>query len=206
MRISSRWLAALALFLATPTLTTAQERDGLWLGAGVVVGAAALRCDTCEDGRDISGGLSIRAGWTANERLLIGGEFNGIAMFGSANLTLAAALREEDVPVTFFLYNVLGTVTLYPKASWGFFLKGGAGLSGAEIDVDLVGSAFTAELGNGLGLLAGAGYDIRVGRRISVAPAVNFSYSRLGTVEGLSSERLKWKHNVVDFTVGVTFH
>jgi hypothetical protein len=195
------------MLFATPSLTIAQERKGFWIGAGVVMGSAALRCDTCDDGRDVSGGLSIRAGWTANERLLLGGEFNGVATFGEADLfTPTGALLEKDAPATFFLYNVLGTVTFYPKASSGFFLKGGAGLSGVDIQIDYVTSYLTIPIGNGLGVLAGAGYDVRVGRRISVTPAVNFSSGRLGTVEGTSGERLKWKHNVVDFTVGVTFH
>jgi hypothetical protein len=206
MRITARGLAALALLLATPSLTSAQERKGFWIGAGVVFGSAALRCDTCDDGRDLSGGLSIRAGWTANERLLIGGEFNGVAMFGEAKLlTPTGALLEEDVPATFFLYNVLGTVTFYPKAS-SFFVKGGAGLSGVDIQIDYATSYLTIPIGKGLGVSAGAGYDFRVGRRISVTPAVNFSSGRLGTVKGALAESQKWKHNVVDFTVGITFH
>ena len=162
MRITARGLAALALLLATPALTSAQERKGFWIGAGVVFGSAALRCDTCDDGRDPSGGLSIRAGWTANERLL-SAEIHGVAMFGEANLlTPTGALLEEDVPATFFLYNLLGTVTFYPKASSGFFLKGGAGLSGVDIQIDYATSYLTIPIGNGLGVLAGAGYDLRV--------------------------------------------
>lgn len=167
MRITVRLLAAFAILFATPSRTTAQERKGFWIGAGVVLGSAALRCNTCDDGRDASGGLNIRAGWTANERLLIGGEFNGVAMFGEADLlTPTGVLLEKDVPVTFFLYNLLGTVTFYPKASSGFFLKGGAGLSGVDIQIDYVTSYLTIPIGNGLGVLAGAGYDIRVGRRL----------------------------------------
>jgi hypothetical protein len=207
MRITFRLLAALAMLFATPSLSTAQERQGFWIGAGVVMGSAALRCDTCGDGRDVGGGLNIRAGWTATERLLIGGEFHGVATFGEVNLlTPAGALLEEDVPATFFLHNFLGTVTFYPSASSGFFLKGGAGVSGVSIQIDYPTSYLTIRIGNGLGVLVGAGYDLRVGRRISVTQAVNFSSGRLGTVEGAPGQGRTWKHNVVDFTVGVTFH
>ena len=117
-----------------------------------------------------------------------------------------AGALEEDVPATFFLYNVLGTVTFYPKASSGFFLKGGAGLSGAGFQIDYATSYVTIPIGNGLGLLAGAGNNFRISRRISITPAVNFSSGRFGTAEGAAVESFTWRHNVVDFTVGVTFH
>ena len=205
--MTARTLAALGLVCATPLLATAQERQGFWIGVGVVMGSAALRCDSCDDGRDLGGGLNIRAGWTANERLLIGGEFNGVATFGEVDLlSRTSASLNEDVPATFFLYNVLGTVTFYPKASSGFFLKGGVGLAGVDVEIDYVTSYLTIPIGNGLGVLAGAGYDLRVGRRISVTPAVNFSSGRFGTDEGATGESFRWKHNVVDFTVGITFH
>jgi hypothetical protein len=207
MRITFRLLAALTILFTSPSLTTAQERQGFWIGAGVGVGSAALRCDTCDDGRDVSGGLNISAGWTANERLLFGGELNVVAMLREADLfTPTGALLEEDVPATFVLYHLLGTVTFYPKASSGFFLKGGAGLSGVDAQIDYDTPYLTIPIGKGLGVLAGAGYDIRVGRRISVTPAVNFSSGRFETARGASDERRKWKHNVVAFIVGVTFH
>ena len=59
----------------------------------------------------------------------------------------------------------------------------------------------------GLGLLAGAGYDLRVGRNISITPAVDVWYGQPGDLT-FGSETLarNWKHNVVDFTVGITFH
>src|SRR4029453_3650628 len=122
MRTIALGLVALSLLLATPTPTRAQERKGFWFGSGVIVGSTALRCNTCDDGRDLGVGLNIRAGWTMNNRLLIGGEFNGVAAFGEADLlTPTGVLLEEDVPATFFLYHLLGTVTFYPKASSGFF-------------------------------------------------------------------------------------
>ena len=203
MRITSRVLTTLGIMLAAPLLANAQQRQGFWFGAGVVIGSAALRCDTCDDGRDAGGGLSIRAGWTVHERLLIGGEFTGVATFGEVTLVAPTGAREEDVPSTFVLYNVLGTATFYPKAASGFFVKGGAGLSGVDVQIDYETSYLTIPIGNGLGVLAGAGYDFRVARRISVTPAVNFSFGRF---RAKGAVRDTWKHNVVDVTVGVTFH
>ena len=206
MRVRSRVLTAIGIMCVTPLLATAQEREGFWFGAGVVIGSAAVRCNACDDGRDVGGGLSIRAGWTVNERLLIGGEFTGVAMFPEVNLLTPTGVHLEDnVPATFFLYNLLGTVTFYPNASSGFFVKGGAGLSGIDVQIDYETSYLTIPIGNGLGVLAGAGYDFRVARRISVTPAVNISSGRLRT-DGVFGERVTWKHNVIDFTVGVTFH
>jgi len=57
-----------------------------------------------------------------------------------------------------------------------------------------------------VGLLAGAGYDIRVGRNISITPAVNYWYGWAGDLAFGGELSTNWKHNVVDFTVGITFH
>jgi hypothetical protein len=55
--------------------------------------------------------------------------------------------------------------------------------------------------------IAGAGYDFRVKKNLSITPAVNFWYGKPGNVPH-DGEPLftNWKQNVVDFTVGVTFH
>ncbi len=61
----------------------------------------------------------------------------------------------------------------------------------------------TVDLGNGLGLLVGAGYDYRVWTKASVTAGVNFWY---GKKFGGDSFASTWKPNVVDVTLGITFH
>ncbi len=59
----------------------------------------------------------------------------------------------------------------------------------------------------GWGLLAGIGYDIRVGRNISLTPCVNYTYGKPGDLVFEGEETLpNWKQNVVSFELGITFH
>jgi len=192
-------LSVLALScVAVPSVATAQERGGFWIGLGGGGGSAGIRCDDCEPDREGGGTGYLKLGWTLNEHVLLGGEVN------LWNKTFAL---EEDVTATANLYNLSGTLTYYPKVTSGFFVKGGAGASVADIDFDLAGTNVTVDVGTGPGLLAGAGYDLRVGQRISITPAVNVWYGQLGDVSLAGAPFLNnWKHHVIDFTLGITFH
>jgi hypothetical protein len=58
----------------------------------------------------------------------------------------------------------------------------------------------------GWGVLAGLGYDLRVGRNVSLTPSVNFYYGQPGDLVFDGEELLGWKQNVVSFELGITFH
>jgi outer membrane protein with beta-barrel domain len=192
-------LSVLALVvIMLPSAASAQERKGFWIGVGGGFGSADVSCDDCDDDREGSGSGYLKLGWTLSPQLLVGAEFN---------LWAKTFAIEEGVTATANLYNISGTLTYYPRASSGFFVKGGAGASTADVDFDLQGTNATVEIGTGLGLLAGAGYDWSVSPRISITPAVNFWYGQLGdvTLRGQPFQD-NWSHNVVDFTVGITFH
>ncbi len=63
--------------------------------------------------------------------------------------------------------------------------------------------------GTGWGFTAGVGYDIRVGRNVSLTPVANFVYGGVGDLNvsgGGAPFATGWKQNVVDFGLGVTFH
>ncbi len=171
-----------------------QKRQGFWLGIGGGYGSADATCDECDGGdREGSGAGYLKLGWTLDDRVLLGGEFN-------------LWTKEQDGVMVNF-YNASGTLTFYPQGSSGFFLKGGVGASFIDTEIVDGGTRITADLGSGLGLVAGVGYDLRVARVISITPAVNFWYGQPGDlmVAGETIAR-NWKQNVVDFTVGVTFH
>jgi hypothetical protein len=192
----SVWAVGLGA-VATPA--SAQDRQGFWIGAGGGFGSAGVSCDDCgASDREGSGVGYLKAGWTLGPRVLLGGELN---------LWSKTQRVEEGTELTVDLYNASVTLTAYPAAGRGFFVKGGAGASFVDTEIKAGGSSLTASLGTGLGLTGGAGYDIRVSRRVSVTPAVNVWYGRPGDLKILGETfASKWRHNVVDFTVGITFH
>jgi hypothetical protein len=197
MRRTTIVLWSLALVcLAIPARAHAQERKGFWIGAGGGYGSAGVSCEDCGGGREESAAGYLKAGWTLNKRTLLGGEVN---LWNKSE-------RMEEATGTVNLYNISGTITFYPAASSGFFVRGGAGASFMDMDFEYEGTKFSTELGRGPGLLAGAGYDLRVARRIAVTPAVNVWYGHIGdlTFEG-ETFASKWRHHVIDVTIGITF-
>jgi len=185
------------LSLALPAAAAAQERRGLWFGLGGGAGAAGVSCNICDGGRETGEIGYVRGGWTLNERTLIGGD----VAYWSKKQALDAGVQG-----TIELTNVLATVAFYPKATSGFFLKGGAGATFVTMTIDTDGSNVAADLGKGLGLIAGAGYDIPLSRRVSLTPAVNFWYGQPGRLR-FAGETVatSWKQNIIDFTFGFTF-
>jgi hypothetical protein len=171
-----------------------QERHGFWIGLGGGVGSAKATCDDCESGnRETGVAAYVKLGGTLNERLLLGFEGN--------------IWSKEQEGVTLNFYNAAATLTLYPQPASGFFIKGGVGLSFLDTEFRDGTTAVTVDLGDGPGVILGVGYDVRVGRNISITPGVNFWYGKPGDITfGGETIFRNWKQNVVDFTVGVTFH
>lgn len=183
-----------------PSAAYAQEHQGFWMGAGGGYGSAHPDCDGCDHaGRESSGVLYLKAGWTLTPRLLVGGELNvwkkdvrGIAP------NVDAALR---------MSSLSATATVYPWAASRLFFKGGAGLAFVGSEFTIGQTSIAPSLGVGTGLLTGAGYDVRLTNRISLTPAVSFWFGRIGDLE-LDQQTFvaDWKQNVIDVTIGVTLH
>ena len=97
-------------------------------------------------------------------------------------------------------------MTVYPQASGGLFLKGGVGASHVDTSAQ-EGSIEVSVSKTGWGLLAGIGYDLRVGRNVSLTPCVNYVYGKPGDLVSGGEDVLPgWKQNVVSFELGITFH
>jgi hypothetical protein len=60
-------------------------------------------------------------------------------------------------------------VRFYPSSTAGFFLLGGLGVGQMDIQISGFGSA--SEMG--MGAVLGLGYDIRIGRNVSLTPFWN---------------------------------
>jgi len=129
MRHGLSLILSAALIAVLAADASAQERSGGWFGVGGGWGSANLACDECggDSERQSSGVIYFNGGYTVNERLLAGAEFNLWTKtfedpeFGTADVNF---------------YNLLGTVTAYPAAG-RFFIKGGAGVGFFGMDLKM---------------------------------------------------------------------
>jgi hypothetical protein len=193
-----QWVRALAaivvLGLAGPAFAEhPQKREGFWIAFGLGYGSANVTTDCGCGGSDREGGFTgfLKLGGTLNPKLLLGSETN-------------VWVKDEN-DISLALGSITGTVTFYPQVEGGFFLKGGVGASFADWTLPTEGR--DAEVTKaGWGVLAGIGYDVRIGRNLSLTPSVNYWYGHVSDLdfEGLGSPSLK--QNVVSFDLGLTFH
>ena len=190
---TARILALLAAFSCAVSAARAQypqRRDGFWIGFGLGYGSANVECDQCVDSSGVGGVTGfVKLGGTPSRNVLLGGAIN---VWG----------HSDGTGNTETMSNVTASVYLYPKAKSGFFLTGGLGFSNYYVNSS---PSFD---GTGWGFTAGAGYDIRVGRDVSLTPVVNYVYGGVGDVNesGVGSFATGWKQHVIDFGLGVTFH
>jgi hypothetical protein len=154
-----------------PEPVNKQLHSGFWFNGGL--GYGTLGCSECDGERE--GGLSgnLTFGGTVNQRFLIG--------FGTAGF-----VKEVDGE-TLTQGHYDARIRFYPSRTNGFFLTGGAGLGVVS---------FAGESDKGFSLLLGLGYDIRVGKNVSLTPFWN-GYA-------MSANDIGW--NVGQIGIGVTIH
>lgn len=147
-----------------------QVREGFWFSAGL--GYGSLGCQDCfgrEDG--LSGGLSF--GSVVNDRLLF-----GVGTTGFAKTVLGE---------TFTVGTLDARIRFYPVRTSGFFLSGGLGLGTVS---------YGSESEFGVGAMLGLGWDIRVGRNVSLTPFWN----------GFAMSNSNVDANVGQIGIGFTIH
>jgi len=156
------------LLASSASAQQAQTRQGFWIGGGL--GYGSLGCDGCDRVGAPSGYFKL--GGTLRQNILLGVETNGWTKSELGNrLTMG---------------NVSGAIYWYPMTN-GMFVKAGAGYSVLDSGI-----ASTS----GFGLLGGVGYDVRVGRNLSITPVANWFR---GSFDGGSA-------NVLQIGMGVTSH
>jgi hypothetical protein len=160
------------------------QRHGFWGGLGVGAGAEAF---DLRDGLGYSGDLyrptvSLRLGGTPSRYLRLGGEILGwIDDQGN---------RTESITSVLFISQ------FYPAPATGLYLKGGLGFGRNQVDFnDGFGVGDTGFAG-----LLGAGWEVRVGRRWYLNPAVDLVQQRY---TGRGGDR--YRERIVNFGIGVLF-
>jgi hypothetical protein len=196
MRTLRRSLIAGAVLLLAGGAVAAQEtprglvevndsrRGGFWGALGVGAGGEAF---DLRDGLGYSEQLyrptvSLRLGGTPSQYVRLGGEILGwIDDQGN---------RTESITSILFISQ------FYPAPAAGFYLKGGRGRGrnpgGLEDGVGVGDTGFAG--------LLGAGWEVRVGRRWYLNPAVDLVQQ---TYTGRGGDR--YRERIVNFGVGVLF-
>jgi hypothetical protein len=128
-----------------------------WVGGGGGYLAGRVDCTNCESNPPYggNGGLLFQGGLQVTGRLLVGGEL----------FTTGRTINTVNHRDTY----LLGLAQYRPFGGHGFFLKGGYGMAFVKDNFVVEGVAGTARTW-GMGLMYGAGWVFREGRRISVAP------------------------------------
>ena len=160
MTIRSLLTAAALIGLLAPSSAFAQApertRQGFWFNGGLGWGTAD--CEACADDRvgGVAGVLAL--GGTLSQKLVLGASLN--------------AWTKEEGDVTLTLGALTAAVRFYPARTGNLFLLGGLGVSSREVKAG-TGNVSVTVSENGTAALAGVGYDLRVGKNLSLTPFAN---------------------------------
>jgi hypothetical protein len=151
------------------------SRQGFWFNVGL--GYGSFGCRDCNDRTgSASGGLAL--GGTISQKVLLGVGTNG--------------WTKSENGATLTVSTLAAVIRFYPSATGGFFLLGGLGVGVIRGEVSGLGS----ETQTGLGALLGLGWDIRVGRNVSLTPFWN----------GFAADTDDVDANVGQIGLGLTVH
>ena len=159
-------------------------RSGFWAGFGLGAGGQSF---DLRDGLGYSDELyrptiSLRLGGTPSRHLRLGGEI------------LAWVNDQGDATESLSSFLFVGQV--YPARNTGLYLKGGLGLARNALDFDDgYGVGDTGFAG-----LVGAGWEVRLGRRWYLNPAVDVVEHRYSARGGND-----YRERLVNFGVGILF-
>ena len=147
-------LLGVAVLAHTPAASAQhpQTREGFWLNVGLGVGS--LGCDNCGSRESaLSGQFSL--GGTLSQNVYLGVGTNG--------------WTKSEGAVTLSAGTLTALVRLYPSKTGGFFVTAGLGYGRVDLDV----SGFGGDSRSGSGAVLGLGYDVRIGRNVSLTPFWN---------------------------------
>ncbi|HYF39996.1 MAG TPA: hypothetical protein VD930_09925 [Gemmatimonadales bacterium] len=188
-------LSLILTFVALPQVAAQQpppglvevsdgSRRGFWLNVGVGAGGES---NDVFPGGGFSEHLyqptfSFGAGGTIGQNLRVGGE--------------VIAWVNEEADAVESLSSILLAARFYPLKAAGLYLKGGVGIGRNAVDFD---DGFNVG-DTGLAGLIGAGYEIRLGRRVYLNPTIDLVGH---TYDGRAGA--DYRERLVNFGLGVLF-
>lgn len=168
--------------------TGAHSHRGFWIGFGF---GGGVNLSEELDGQKLGGGGGyFRLGGTPSQKVLLGYE----AIVWVRELNGASLARGNGSFVMQF----------YPSERGGAFLKGGVGYA-TVARATVSGNTTTVTSETGFGFTVGAGWDVRLGRNVYLAPDVDllvqFIEAKDSPVSGIPGN-----NTILLFTLGLTWH
>jgi len=186
-------LAAFVLVLSTPAFGqggwTGAWWGGLWGNLGVGHGSAGTSCDNCGTVPTFNvTNIMARIGGTPNAYLR-----TGLGLDGWSDSPSGYSQTMVDFSLLVYYYPL--------NIHHGLFVGGGVGYSHYSAAAN---TAVPSTTGEGLGLTAQAGLDIRVARTIALTPNVLYGWGDVGNINisaGGGNWQTGWKQHY--FAVGL---
>lgn len=162
-----------------------RQRDGFFASVGLGGGAESFDADDGLGWSDDKGGVTgyLKVGGAVSNQLILGAELNGWAS------------RYQRQGYDRSLGSLMFVAQWYPARRSDFWLRGGLGWARDNLSVYGTNGDINSHE-NGTALALGLGYDIRVARKVSITPSLDFQGQRYDSHD----ERL------VSLGLGVTFY
>ena len=163
-------LVVVSVLLAATTASAGShppDRNGFMIGFGL--GGASLGL---ENGDEREGGVAanFRIGYALRHDLVLHYEGNAWTK------TFDGVLGD----VTWTFSTSTAALTWFPS-NVGLFLRGGAGLGTARVELETAGVT-VSDSESGFGFLLAGGYEWRLTKKFALAPQVEYSYQQLDTL------------------------
>jgi hypothetical protein len=171
---------------------TPKYRDGFWLAFALGTGNESFRFENDRAGysNEITAPtFSLRMGGTPSQHWLLGVEF--FAWF-DGDLSNYFDVNSNT------LSSGLVIAQFYPFSRFGLYVKGGVGVAGNFLRTVAPSGLIVTDIESGLATDFGAGFDLRVGRNVSITPTIDVHYQFLN--------RIEIRERIVSVGVGLTFH
>lgn len=171
------------------------SRSGFWWGLGLDGGRADIKCDACPNvDPETFPMLHVSLGGTLSQSLTLGVQFGGGQKSGAFTSPSSTDVAVGDANVSLYWY---------PMSTGNLWLQGG--LTGVFFQAK-DGSAKQSTIGGGL--TAGAGYDLRMGRTMSITPSIRGAWGGKGKVKDQDGNTfdVNWQTNFVEAGVALIWH
>jgi len=186
-------------------------RAGFWIGFGFGWASLSGGCDDvasspgfCDAVGERQGTFAayLMMGGTLSPHLRLGGE--AYSLIGLRDFAAGTVSGEKTLTIG---NNLALALYYYPMVKSGLFLKGGVGTAW-YVEADSEAESASIDWSSfGLGLILGAGYDLRIGGNTSLTPLFTFGWGGGGDLKSAGIPvGQNWSHTYFSFALGLTFH